>query len=463
MASLVADTDTPALHVDASINNILDRKHRTPDERLEDLKVYYAFARTDHHAERVAEDAGALVRALLKIVREATSMQMDEAQVETAALLALKGLEVTVLTCPDEEDYTEVCAMGLKAAFESGYTSEAVKAAAIYAFATVIFICTPHMANEHDSNTDSEEHDGDSDDHEEHEDLTSALTLLHEIISTDGESASAPDSAPVVAAAISAYALLISRITHVTTLSDLAEEIADTLLDQLSSPARTVAIPAAEALALLYEKSYRAYDPERDSPEDVPQDPATGEPEAHIKLFEVYRRRDLLLKQLRDLARQAPKRRSKADKKALGEAFGDAAACVERPWLGPRYQPTVRALSGALHNSGAGSDAGSDDETPLDDTRALSMEDSRTTRLEGPASGGGVARRRLFRPAGTYKMKLRVAPPSFKPLDKIPVDSWWMLWRTRMATRVLASGGVVGQWAFGGGERGVVRSLLEEE
>ena len=394
------------------INKILTHRKRSSAERVDDLKTYYAFVRSNFEADEIAPSASDLCIAFMKMVRESSSESLDNTE-ERPAIIALKSMSATILISPQGEDYVELCASSLKTAIASEHHAESLKAEAIHTLALIVFLCgtaPPDASSSVESLSNGNYVPDDTDDDS---DVLRTMNYLTEIITTDGENISTPDSAKTVSAAISAHALLTSRITSTSILKNaVIEDIVEPLVDQLTSSAPTVNVAAGEHLALLYEKSYRATDVDTDDPKELPIDEKTGEPVKYIKLFDVYRRKDRLLQQLRDLAKSSSKKTAKSTRRTMKENLADVAQSVERPWVGPRFVSNTIGVD-SLANT-------------LDGHHSQSVES---------AEGKG----------GKNLIKLRVDLGS-GGRGIVPIDTWWKLLRLKALQSVLSGNGIMEYW-----------------
>ena len=179
------------------------------------------------------------------------------------------------------------------------------------------------------------------------------MTLLLEIISSDGNSISAPDEPGPVSAALEEWGVLATLIDD---LSADSEEAMEYFLEQLESSDHGVQIAAGENIALLYEKSYTP--PEEDETfSDSDEDNLITDPDAStrapalVKRYSPYHRTDQVLHTLQTLASLSARNLSKKDKKSLHANFADILSSVENPMRGPRYQNAINCETGRAYGS----------------------------------------------------------------------------------------------------------------
>lgn len=308
------------------IEEILTRKGSTNQGREKAYKTYVHYLTAQYAEEEISGKETELVVAFLKSVREEKS--------EKEAILANKALAMTLLTSPSDAIY-EACSTPLKRSI-SGSTSMPTKTASIHTLGACTF------------------YGGASDD-----EVLENMDYLLDIISSDGHSIDAPDSAAPVTAALEEYGLLA---TLVDDMSERSEDAIEVLADQLESAYPTVQIAAGETIALLYEKSFKPWDPDVDSPlssypsTDVLRDPDyhaddTGGP-TFLRLYPAYRRTDTLLHTLSQLANLSTHHLSKSAKKDIRSSFADIMTSVTYPTrAGPRYQNAIDQETGKRYGS----------------------------------------------------------------------------------------------------------------
>lgn len=184
------------------------------------------------------------------------------------------------------------------------------------------------------------------------DEIKDIMTLLLEVVESDGASLDAQDNGNVVTAALEVWGLLA---TDLDDLEDETEAAAEAFVEQLESSDANVQIAAGENIALLYEKSYT----EQEEDEDVQQGP---EDEDHpeyvkggqrmVKRYQVYRNQPKLLATLDELATVSSRRISKKDRKTLHSSFTDVRNSVEKPSRGPGYSTAIDQESGRAYGAG---------------------------------------------------------------------------------------------------------------
>lgn len=295
--------------LETRVGNIVARGKRRSDERFEDLRWYTGIMQNHYASEEVQPLISQIVKQLL---RASTS------ESEKEATLALKALGVTVIT-DQSEDYFELCSGPLKAIVHDN-GDEDVKAAALHSLSIVTFF----------SGSSS--------------DIVSVLTFLLEIIESDGSHVLAGDSAPVVAAAIKAFGLLVSKLPDLDPDADylqdvdreFSQDIISALSEQLESSAASVQVAAAEAIALIFEKSYRRAT--LDDRDQLEEDVSTGELPEVIQKYNAYRQTNQLILQLQEASKGSNKSTARGDRRLLHDALRDVLQSIEHPSWGPGWR-----------------------------------------------------------------------------------------------------------------------------
>lgn len=179
--------------------------------------------------------------------------------------------------------------------------------------------------------------------------LEDIMSMLLEIVESDGLSVEAHDDPSVVTAALEEWGFLATQLDD---LEDITEEAIEAFVEQLQSADAGVAIAAGENIALLYEKSYTEQEDDEEVPSDDESDEET-DPTAPkmIKRYAVYRREDQLRHTLESLATISGRNISKKDKKSLHSNFADILNSVENPTRGPRYQSAINQETGKRYGS----------------------------------------------------------------------------------------------------------------
>lgn len=308
------------------IEEILTRKGSTNQGREKAYKTYVHYLTAQYAEEEISGKENELVIAFLRSVREEKS--------EKEAILATKALAMTLITSPSDAIY-DACSTPLKRSI-SGSTSIPIKTAAIH----TLGICTFYG--------------GASD-----EEILENMDYLLDIVSSDGHSIDAPDIPATVTAALEEYGLLATLIDD---LSERSEEAIEVFADQLGSAYPAVQIAAGENIALLYEKSFKPWEPDVDSPissypsTDVLRDPDFDADDSagptFLRLYPAYRRTDALVHTLSQLAGLNTHHLSKAVKKDIRSSFTDIMTSVTYPTrAGPRYQNAIDQETGKRYGS----------------------------------------------------------------------------------------------------------------
>ncbi|KAG8529451.1 uncharacterized protein KY384_006088 [Bacidia gigantensis] len=294
------------------IEEIFSRKGSTIPGREKCYKTYIHYLVTRYSGDGIDGKEEELVAAFLKSIREEDS--------EKETMLAAKAIAITLTTSPSEDTF-EIASNILKRAITDS-DSVTVMTATIHALA----ICTFYG--------------GASD-----EATLEIMDFLLEIVTSDGNSISAPDESDPVVAALEEWGFLC---TLVDDMSSQSEESIEAFIEQLNSAYASVQIAAGENIALLYEKSFKPLDAGEDSEdyrdEDIVSDPLeTPGIRPLIRLYPAYRRTDQLLHALTTRTRTSVSVHSvsKADRKALKTSLSDVAQSIEYPHFGPRYSTAI--------------------------------------------------------------------------------------------------------------------------
>lgn len=256
-------------------------------EREDMLKSYLHLVR--HYYSR-SELTGAMKDIVAGLMRAAKS---GGSAMERS--IALKAVAVTILTNPEESVF-ETILPGLKSACESD-ESEEVKAAAIYALTVGAMYGDGSTAAAEDM-----------------------LEYLIEIIESDGQTVEAPDSAPVVVAAMKSWGFIAA---HLEDLSDQSEQALEAFIEQLDSTDVYVQTSAGNNIALLFEAAREAE--EEGEGMNLKYDPKR------------------LAQRMRDISRGS-KSISKRDRRVLKSDFSSIATGLERG-KGPGYSTSGFTLS----------------------------------------------------------------------------------------------------------------------
>ena len=307
------------------IDEILARKGSTNQGRERAYKNYVHLLTAQYAEEEIDGKEDELVIAFLKSIREERS--------EKEAILAAKALAITIITSPLESIY-EAASSPLKRSI-SASPSTRVQTAAIHTLGTCAF------------------YSGAVD-----EEILSVMDYLLDIVSTDGATIDATDAPEPVTAALEEYTFLATLIDDMSAQSSDAVEV---FVDQLSSTSSPVQIAAGEAVALLYEKSFKLWKPDEDpplstyAPNDIFSDPDFDLDDSGpkcVRLYPAYSRTDTLLHTLSQLANAHSHHLSKAAKKDLRSSFADIMTSVTYPTrAGPKFQNAIDQETGKRYGS----------------------------------------------------------------------------------------------------------------
>lgn len=285
------------------IQEITDRKRSSVEGREKSLASYNYIVSHRYAAAEIASSLPELIPALLKSVKKEDS--------EKETLLAMKALNLTTITCP-ENDLYESISEPLKTAYMTSQ-SVAVKAAAIHArsYAAVY---------------------GGADEDNEMEIMEEYL----EIIESDGHQVDAGDSHEVVLAAMESWGFISTLFED---FEDGTQAAIEVFVDQLESSFPNIQIAAGENIALLFERSWTEtgndeYDESGSwiDPSKVP----------YVKRYDAYRQTDQLKHTLNQLLTERRRYVRKKEQIMIRKNFTDILQSIEEPTLGPRYQKALK-------------------------------------------------------------------------------------------------------------------------
>ena len=323
-----------------------------------------------------------LITSFLKSTKE------DYSEKET--LLALKCIELTVVTSPNELIFDWVYQPLQR--LISNHESIAINVAAIH----TLGICTFYG--------------GASD-----EGIAEVMQWLLAIVSSDGASVSALNEPSVVVAATEEFNLLCSLCDDI---ADQNDEFMDTFVDQLHSTNAAVKIAAGETIAHLHEKSFREIDLDEERLDDFDEDDVIENPyDPHglpmlLRLYKFSNDPDSLLELFGSLARNTSlsvHTSSRNDRKALKSAFTDIQSSVENPHHGPRFSTAIQKRE------------------TTNGTRGVLKD-------EYESDHGGQVIRDKDKMFGS-RMYVKIKKSAF-----IKIDKWWKLHRLNALKRVLKGG-----------------------
>lgn len=280
----VHEDGTSSFDAKKLLEELQDRKHNNSDTREQMIELYIKTLRTRYNSqthEWLDDSAQSLAELFLRAANRGLTAR--------ERLLSLQAFTLTLSTSEEVE------------IFETGQQTirqiiaddddEDCEVYAIYALGFAVL------------------YGGGS------EDLAlDVLEYLVDIIQTDGESVEALDSAPVVSAALRAWAFVAS---HVADYSEVADVAMDAFVEQLDSGDAEVQTAAAACIALVFESS-RKHEEEVGEPFQLPYDPHK------------------LLGRLNEIAKHNPKSVSKKDRRGLRESLNSVITSLERG-VGPGY------------------------------------------------------------------------------------------------------------------------------
>ncbi|KAH7055588.1 interferon-related developmental regulator-domain-containing protein [Macrophomina phaseolina] len=288
------------------VAEIIDRKRSSNQGRSDALAAYSYLLKAHYACEDIEHKVGELIPAIIKSIKSETS--------ERETIMALKAIEMTVITTPSDLIYDAI--VGPVKRIINDSKSLLSKVAAIHTLGTATFYGGASLDETQD-----------------------VMDYFVEIVESDGLSIDAGDEASVVVAALEEWGFLATQLDD---LEDVTEAAMEAFVEQLDSADLTVQIAAGENIALLYEKSCTEIedDEEPSSDEEVEDPDATPGAPKMIKRYTVYRREDQLLHKLEALATLNGAeigRVAKKDRSRMRSSFADILNSVEHPTRGPRY------------------------------------------------------------------------------------------------------------------------------
>ncbi|KAK3944060.1 interferon-related developmental regulator-domain-containing protein [Diplogelasinospora grovesii] len=273
------------------IAELQDRKGTSVQGREATLKAYLHLIRHHYAQEQLDKHVSDVIPALLKIIKGGSS--------EEERSLAIKALTVTIFTCPsDSEAVVKQVLSTLKVVCKDS-EEENIKAEAIQALGILVM------------------YGGGKEEEERSEGM---LDYLLEIIESDGQEANADDSAPVVTAALQAWAFVATHLDHLEVQIDRAMEV---FMEQLDSTDPDVQTSAGSNIALLLEVA-REYEEE------------TGET-MDLSSHDQYK----VMTRMEEIRKTSAKSVSKKARSRLHENFQSIITSLERG-VGPYYSTALK-------------------------------------------------------------------------------------------------------------------------
>lgn len=288
------------------IAEIIDRKRSSNQGRSDALAAYSYLLKAHYACDDIEHKVGELIPAILKSVKSETS--------ERETIMALKAIEMTVITSPSDSIYDYI--VGPVKRIINDSESLHSKIAAIHTLGTSTFYGGASL-----------------------EETQDVMEFFVETVESDGHSIEAGDEAAAVTAALEEWGFLATQLDD---LEDVTETAMEAFVEQLDSADLGVQIAAGENIALLYEKSCTEIeeDEEPSSDDEVDDPDATPGAPKMIKRYTVYRREDQLTHKLEALATLNGAeigRVAKKDRSRMRSNFADILNSVEHPTRGPRY------------------------------------------------------------------------------------------------------------------------------
>lgn len=303
---LEEDDDTPEewkSRLKERVEEITDRKRSSVQGREATLSGYSQILRSHFSLQEIKPRTPELVSAMLKSIKNETS--------ELETCLALKALEITVMTLQSETIYDAVF-QTLKRSYKDS-ESIAIKAAAIHALGTIAVYGGAST-----------------------EECSEIMDELLEVIESDGNSIEAGDSVEVVVAALQEWGHLAVDSDD---LEDKTEEAIEVFVEQLESTYTSVQIAAGQNIALLFEKSYGEIDSDTEFPSDDEMDDDHHQSRIQeLKQYDAYRDRNQLIHTLTQLVKESSKSTSKKERASMRSGLREVLQTVEDPTHGPGYR-----------------------------------------------------------------------------------------------------------------------------
>ncbi|KAL9620945.1 MAG: hypothetical protein Q9160_004598 [Pyrenula sp. 1 TL-2023] len=306
------------------IGELLERKRSSTKSREDCLASYAHILRTHLLADQLRGRTDDVISAITK------SIKTESSELET--ILALKALEMTIITFEDEDVYDNVAPLLRRAISDS--QSLQIKKAAIYCLGNCAFFAGAGQ-----------------------EEIAEQMSFLLEIVSSDGAFIDAHDHPDTVTAAIQVYALLA---TAVDDMENDSEDAIEAFADQLDSTDPDVQVAAGEAIALLYEKSYTSADSDNSSDEDLDDDDddaddagagSDSDPSKRPnQRYLPFHATAQLITTLSSLASLSTKKLDKKTKRHIHQTFTSVLATVRDPRLGIYYNNASR-MTVRIHNN----------------------------------------------------------------------------------------------------------------
>lgn len=307
------------------INELLERKRSSTKSREDCLASYAHILRTHLLADQLRGRNDDVISAITK------SIKTESSELET--ILALKALEMTIITFEDEDVYDNVAPLLRRAISDS--QSLQIKKAAIYCLGNCAFFAGAGQ-----------------------EEIAEQMSFLLEIVSSDGAFIDAHDNPDAVTAATQVYALLA---TAVDDMENDSEEAVEAFADQLESTDPEVQVAAGEAIALLYEKSYTSADADSSSDEDIDADDdddtddvgagSDSDPSKRPnRRYTPFHNTNQLIATLSSLSSLSTKKIDKKTKRHIHQTFTSVLATVRDPRLGIYYNNASR-MTVRVHNN----------------------------------------------------------------------------------------------------------------
>lgn len=268
------------------LSELQDRKRSSVQSRESTLVAYVHLLRHHFAKSLIHSSFSEIITALLKSIRAGNSAEEQS--------LALKALNITILTCPSQTVFDHVF-QTVKGACQD-VEAESVKVEAIHALGVSVLYGggAGHAYDE-------------------------VLEFLMEIIESDGRSVAAEDNGAVVTAALQVWALVAS---YVDDLTDQSEQAMEAFMEQLDSTDVEVQTSAGSNIALLFE-AVRDYEEE------------TSE------AFNMQYNQHKIMTRMAEIVRESSKAISKKDRRHLRSSFTSIVTSLEHG-KGPGYSTAGR-------------------------------------------------------------------------------------------------------------------------
>jgi len=297
-------TDVLKQELVESIEDLLERKGSSKNSRESSLTAYCRCLTAHHLADVLYGKVLDLLGALSRSIKAETT--------EKETVLALRAVSLTAITYATDTLYEAVADLLKRTISDS--QSMATKTAAIQCLGDCLSF-------------------GGAGD----EEVMEVMSMLLDIVSSDGGTIDANDDPHVVAAALQTYGFLATQVEDVEAES---EEAVGFFLDQLDSTDTGVQIAAGENIALFFEKSYTPREEDEESSDEdhkieESSDEESGPGDSNlVKRYSAFHNPGEVLEKVKGLEGFSTKSMNRRDKRLLHQSFASIKMTVESPNVG---------------------------------------------------------------------------------------------------------------------------------